>query len=91
MRKLEDGTYMYDTDSPWDVVWVYSFLSVAQALICVCFLYLFWKGFQANGWAVFQSWDGAGISCLPMVFVSFFWLKGSLKSLFVSIQTVRNI
>jgi len=40
MRKLEDGTYMYDTDSPWDAVW-------AQLLYCLAYLaflaFVSWK------------------------------------------------
>lgn len=67
MRKLEDGTYMYDTDSPWSYVIVWSLALFATGLIASFAAYGVFTSWRKHGLEAFELWDGEAI--LPLSWV----------------------
>jgi hypothetical protein len=68
MRKLDDGTYMYDTDSPWSYVTAWSLALLATGLVGGMFAYFGWVAWKEEGAEAFAFWKGSAFNSVLMVF-----------------------
>lgn len=89
MRKLEDGKYMYDEDTPWDRVFLWSF-----GFLCVCLLFFYssfrvWTYWKAEGAAAFEPFDGTGILYLIIAANTLIWFPRVVKGLFYAVRGAK--
>ena len=89
MRKLEDGTYMYDEDSSWDRVfgWIFGFFCIFLPFSYSSFR--IWTHWKAEGAAAFEPFDGSGILYLIIAANALIWFPRVIKGLFYAVREAK--
>jgi len=88
MRKLEDGTYMYDTDTPLDLALVSLFVFVVCALLFIIHSYNAVQSYKTDGWIAFQYLTDSGTL---QIFGMIGWGASSLIAFKKAFQKFRAV
>ena len=85
MRRLEDGTYMYDTDTRWDRIFPMLFFTLILFSLTILWAVFAYNEFKEEGLKSFYYLTDKGTGYVGQLFAGSVWgflfLKASLREL----------
>ena len=91
MRKLDDGTYMYDTDSPWDRVLVSLGFCLFWILLFGVNLRFAIREYIDEGSSAFIYLTSSGTLYVGQIFAAVVWFVLTLRVLFQRIRDAKRV